>query len=348
MVDEIHAYRGVFGSHIANVLRRLRRICHFYGSDPQFICCSATIANPREHAERLVEAPFTLVDERQNGAPAGAKSFILYNPPLIDEVLGLRQSSVLAAKDAAYTFIHEELQTVVFARARQTVELLLSYLRDELSYYGKEPATIAGYRGGYLPLERRDIEDGLRSGVLRGVVATNALELGIDIGELAVAVLTGYPGSIASTWQQVGRAGAPGASLGRRARGQQQSARSIHLHPSALSLWPLAGTCPDQPRQPAPDGQASALRRLRTALSNRANRLAPMARPMSCWSCWSRKGPFTAATAGPRRTTIGWARARRRTRSRCAAAATIRSSFRCARPTAAGASSANWTWRASR
>ncbi len=207
VIDEIHTYRGVFGSHVANVIRRLRRLCHFYGSDPQFICCSATIANPREHAEKLVEKPFHLVDESQNGAPAGEKQFILYNPPIIDEELGLRRSSVLMAKDAAASFLHQDVQTVVFARARQTVELLLAYLRDEMQEAGRDPSAVAGYRGGYLPLERRAIEQGLRNGEVRGVVATNALELGVDIGQLSAAVLTGYPGSIASTWQQAGRAG---------------------------------------------------------------------------------------------------------------------------------------------
>ncbi len=207
VVDEIHTYRGVFGSHVANVLRRLRRLCRFYGSDPQFICASATIANPREHAERLVEADFKLVDETENGAPSGEKHFILYNPPLIDEELGLRRSSVLMAKDAAMSFLHQDVQTVVFARARQTVELLLGYLQDELDALDGDADRVAGYRGGYLPLERRAIEQGLRQGAVRGVVATNALELGVDIGQLGAAVLTGYPGSIASTWQQAGRAG---------------------------------------------------------------------------------------------------------------------------------------------
>ena len=209
VIDEIHTYRGVFGSHVANVLRRLQRLCRFYGSDPRFICASATIANPQEHAERLVEQPFTLIDESQNGAPQGRKDFILYNPPIIDETLGLRASTVLAAKDAATTFLAQDIQTIVFARARQTVELLLGYLRDEMAYLGRGPdrTAIAGYRGGYLPLERRAIEAGLRDGAVRGVVATNALELGIDIGQLDAAVLTGYPGTVASTWQQAGRAG---------------------------------------------------------------------------------------------------------------------------------------------
>jgi DEAD/DEAH box helicase domain-containing protein len=207
VVDEIHIYRGVFGSHVANILRRLQRLCRFYGSDPRFICASATIANPGEHAERLIEQPFTLVDESQNGAPRGAKEFILYNPPIIDEELGLRASTVLTAKDAAVTFLGRGIQTIVFARARQTVELLLGYVRDDLARQGHGDIFVAGYRGGYLPLERREIEAGLRHGTVRGVVATNALELGIDIGQLDAAVLTGYPGTVASTWQQVGRAG---------------------------------------------------------------------------------------------------------------------------------------------
>ena len=207
VVDEIHIYRGVFGSHVANVLRRLQRLCRFYGSNPRFICASATIANPKEHAERLIEQPFTLVDESQNGAPRGAKDFILYNPPIIDEELGLRASTVLMAKDAAVTFLGQGIQTIVFARARQTVELLLGYVREDLAHQGRGDIFVAGYRGGYLPLERREIESGLRHGTVRGVVATNALELGIDIGQLDAAVLTGYPGTVASTWQQVGRAG---------------------------------------------------------------------------------------------------------------------------------------------
>lgn len=215
VVDEIHTYRGVFGSHVANVLRRLQRLCRFYGSDPLFICASATIANPREHAERLIERPFTLIDESHNGAPQGRKDFILYNPPIIDQELGLRAGTVTAAVDTAATFLTQDVQTIVFARARQTVELLLSYLRDTMAYRGQlEPhseggmlSPVMGYRGGYLPLERRAIETGLRNGSVRGVVATSALELGIDIGALDAAVLTGYPGTIAATWQQAGRAG---------------------------------------------------------------------------------------------------------------------------------------------
>ncbi len=207
VIDEVHVYRGVFGSHVANVLRRLQRVCEFYGSNPQFICCSATVANPQEHAERLVEQPFSLVGEQADGAPRGEKHFILYNPPIVDEELGMRRSAVLSARDAAMSFLPHDIQTIVFARARQTVELLLTYLQDDFAAAGQNPTAVAGYRGGYLPLERRHIERGLRDGTVRGVVATNALELGIDIGRLSAAVLTGYPGSVASTWQQAGRAG---------------------------------------------------------------------------------------------------------------------------------------------
>ncbi|MFZ5915326.1 MAG: DEAD/DEAH box helicase [Chloroflexota bacterium] len=205
VIDEIHAYRGVFGSHVANVLRRLGRICAFYGAQPQYLCASATVANPAEHAGRLIEAPVTLVDD--NGAPAGEKFFIFYNPPLIDESLGIRRGPVLEAQAVARRFLSADVQTIVFARARLTVEVLLTYLRDFAVNEGRSPETVRGYRGGYLPAERRAIERGLRQGQVRGVVATNALELGIDIGQLAACVMTGYPGTVASTWQQAGRAG---------------------------------------------------------------------------------------------------------------------------------------------
>ena len=205
VLDELHTYRGIFGGHVANVLRRLRRVCRFYGSDPCFICTSATIANPRELAERLIEAPVTLVDD--DGSPQGDKHFILYNPPLVDRQLGIRRSSTLAAKEIAIHFLHAGVQTITFARARLTTELLLGYLRDAVAAEGRDPQAIQGYRGGYLSSERRTIERGLREGRVRGVVATNALELGIDIGQLSACVMTGYPGTIASAWQQAGRAG---------------------------------------------------------------------------------------------------------------------------------------------
>lgn len=205
VLDELHTYRGVFGSHMANVLRRLRRICHFHGSDPVFICTSATIANPQELAERLIEAPVALVDE--DGAPRGEKHIILYNPPTIDERLGIRRSYTLETRRIAGRFLAAGTQTIVFARARLTTEVLLGYLRDEVEMAGIPRGVVRGYRGGYLPLERREIEHGLRDGSVHGVVATNALELGVDIGALGAAVLAGYPGTIASTWQQFGRAG---------------------------------------------------------------------------------------------------------------------------------------------
>ncbi len=210
VLDELHAYRGIFGGHVANLLRRLRRVCRFYGSDPRFICASATIANPRELAGRLIEAPVMLVDD--DGAPRGEKHFILYNPPLVDPQLGIRRSATLAAKDVAACFLHNGVQTIVFARARLTTEVLLGYLRDSVAsaHVGRisMPAeAVRGYRGGYLPSERRSIERGLREGEVRGVVATNALELGVDIGQLSACVMAGYPGTIASAWQQAGRAG---------------------------------------------------------------------------------------------------------------------------------------------
>jgi DEAD/DEAH box helicase domain-containing protein len=205
VLDELHTYRGIFGSHMANVIRRLRRVCRFYGSQPTFVCASATIANPAELAERLIEAPVTLIDE--DGAPQGEKHIILYNPPTIDERLGLRRSYTLEARALAGRLLAAEVQTIVFARARLTTEVLLGYIRDEVEGAGGDPASVRGYRGGYLPLERREIERGLRSGAVQGVVATNALELGVDIGALGAAVLAGYPGTIASTWQQFGRAG---------------------------------------------------------------------------------------------------------------------------------------------
>ncbi|WEK55820.1 MAG: DEAD/DEAH box helicase [Candidatus Cohnella colombiensis] len=204
IIDELHAYRGVFGSHVANVIRRLKRICRFYGSEPQFLCASATIRNPQEHAERLIGEAVTLIDE--NGAPAGEKHLVFYNPPVVNQQLGIRRSSVLESQKLAALLLRSGIQTIVFARSRVRVEILLTYLQDTIKHeLGSK--SIRGYRGGYLPKLRREIERGLRSGEIRGVVSTNALELGIDIGQLQACVLNGYPGSIASTWQQSGRAG---------------------------------------------------------------------------------------------------------------------------------------------
>ncbi|KAA3660471.1 MAG: ATP-dependent helicase, partial [Calditrichaeota bacterium] len=205
VLDEIHHYRGVFGSHLANVIRRLRRICAFYGSNPQFICSSATIANPREHAEKIIEAPASLIDD--NGAPRGEKHFILYNPPVVNAELGIRASSVKVSQRIATNFLMANVQTIIFARSRIRVEILTKYLTEATRKFSKLKGRIKGYRGGYLPLERRKIEKGLRNGEILGVVSTNALELGIDIGELHACIMSGYAGTIASTWQQAGRAG---------------------------------------------------------------------------------------------------------------------------------------------
>ncbi len=205
VIDEIHHYRGVFGSHLANVLRRLKRICAFYGSNPQFICCSATINNPREIAERIVEKPIHLVDN--NGAPMGERHFLFFNPPVVNAELGIRLSSVKVASRITQRMLSRGVQSIVFARSRLRVEVLTTYLKDALRKMGKDHNLVRGYRGGYLPTERRAIEQGLRNGEIMTVVSTNALELGIDIGSLDVCVMTGYSGSVASTWQQAGRAG---------------------------------------------------------------------------------------------------------------------------------------------
>ncbi len=205
VIDEVHSYRGVFGSHLANLIRRLKRICEFYGSKPQFIGCSATIANPKELFEKLVVEDVTLIDN--NGAPRGEKHFIFYNPPVVNKELGIRKSSVKEVRSIAKQFLGAGVQTIVFARSRLRVEILLTYLKEAMRSLKKSPSLIRGYRGGYLPNERREIERGLRNGTIQGVVSTNALELGIDIGQLSVSIMAGYPGTIASTWQQAGRAG---------------------------------------------------------------------------------------------------------------------------------------------
>lgn len=205
VIDELHYYRGVYGSHLANLLRRLRRICEFYGSSPQFICCSATIANPKELAEALTEQPFDLIDK--NGAPSGEKYFVFYNPPVINRQLGIRRSYLHETRRLALEFIERGQQTLVFANNRLATEILLTYLKEACERKPMGQESIRGYRGGYLPRERRDIERKLREGDVRAVVATNALELGIDIGSLDAVVMAGYPGTIASTLQRAGRAG---------------------------------------------------------------------------------------------------------------------------------------------
>ena len=205
VIDELHAYRGVFGSHLANVLRRLHRICRHYGSHPVFICSSATIANPRELAERLTEQEFALVGE--SGAPRGEKWFVFVNPPVVNRELGIRRSYLAETRRVAGEFLRRNLQAIVFAQSRLATEILTTYLKEDFAGLPGDDQRIRGYRGGYLPGRRREIERGLRAGQVRGVVSTNALELGIDIGALDVSVMAGYPGTIAATWQRAGRAG---------------------------------------------------------------------------------------------------------------------------------------------
>jgi DEAD/DEAH box helicase domain-containing protein len=205
VIDELHTYRGVFGSHLCNVLRRLRRIARFYGRDPRFICCSATIANPGDLASRLIESEVEVLNA--NGAPAAEKTFVFYNPPVVNRALGIRRSYINEASRVAQEFLKHDLQTMVFANSRLHTEILLTYLQQANPRLPGKPETIRGYRGGYLPNERREIERGLRDGKIRGVVSTSALELGIDVGSLDTVVMAGYPGTIAATWQRAGRAG---------------------------------------------------------------------------------------------------------------------------------------------
>ncbi len=212
VIDELHTYRGVFGSHVANVIRRLKRICAHYNASPTFLCTSATIANPQELAEQLTgQQNFTLVDE--NGAPQNPRTLCFFNPPITNKLQMRRQSALSAAARVARSTLKAGLGTIVFTRSRQSVEILVHRLREQLQKTQGSPRLderVASYRGGYLPDLRRSIERGLRSGKILGVISTNALELGIDIGKLDVCIMAGYPGTIASTWQQIGRAGRRG------------------------------------------------------------------------------------------------------------------------------------------
>jgi DEAD/DEAH box helicase domain-containing protein len=205
VIDELHTYRGVFGSHLANILRRLQRVCRHYGSSPTFICSSATIANPKELAEKLTGQPFEIVEK--SGAPRGEKFFLFVNPPVVNAELGIRRSYLSETRRVAIEFLKRGLQIIVFAQSRLSTEILTTYMKDAFAGPPGAADVIRGYRGGYLPIRRREIERGLRDGDVRCVVSTNALELGIDIGALDVAVMAGYPGTIASTWQRAGRAG---------------------------------------------------------------------------------------------------------------------------------------------
>ncbi len=231
IIDEIHIYRGVFGSHFANIIRRLKRISHFYGSFPKFILTSATIANPLQFSEKLIEEEFEIIDN--DGSARGKQSFLIYNPPIVNEELGLRRSSLKETTRLVDDLLTYDIQTIIFGRSRRTVEIILKYLRriwnvpsNNLNVINLSDQ-IRGYRSGYLPEERRIIEQGLRNGKIRAVVATNALELGIDIGRMGAAILVGFPGTISSTFQQAGRAG----------RGKQQSLAVLITTPDPLDQF---------------------------------------------------------------------------------------------------------------
>lgn len=223
VIDEMHTYRGVFGSHIANVIRRLKRIAAFYGAFPQFFLTSATIGNPEELSQKLIEMPVSILKE--DGSPHGEKNFLVYNPPLVNEQLGIRKSVLQTSINLSKQLLAYGIQSLIFARTRRTVEMILTYLQESLGSGSR--SLIRGYRSGYLKADRREIEDGFKSGKLRLVVATSALELGIDIGELESVLITGYPGSIARTLQQAGRAG----------RKQQSSLAMLLAAPDAMDQY---------------------------------------------------------------------------------------------------------------
>ncbi len=248
VIDEIHTYRGVFGSHVANVLRRLQRICAFYGSTPQYILCSATIGNAREHGEALIESPVELID--RSGAPCGERHVLLWNPPVVNRDLGIRASARSQANRIARLAIRAGLKTLVFAQTRLLVEVLTKYLKDVFDHDPRKPARIRAYRGGYLPTERREVERLMRAGRIDGLVGTSALELGVDIGALDVVVLCGYPGSIAASWQRLGRAGRRGRpSLGVLVAGSQALDQYVVNHPEFFRDAPpeQARIAADQP-----------------------------------------------------------------------------------------------------
>lgn len=212
VLDELHTYRGVFGSHMAHVIARLRRIARFHGSEPTFVTATATIGNPREHAARLIGvAPDDVVLVDRSGAPRASRHFFLYNPPIVNEELGIRKSSLKQAVSLTADLVRAKVPTLVFGPSRNSVEVMLKYLRAEVGDVAG-PNAIMAYRGGYLPETRRAVEAGLRNGEILCVVATNALELGIDIGDSDAVVCVGYPGSVAATWQRFGRAGRRGTT----------------------------------------------------------------------------------------------------------------------------------------
>ena len=248
VIDELHTYRGVFGGHVANVLRRLLRICAHYGSHPVIVCCSATIGNPAELAAMLTGRPSRLID--RNGAPAGERHVVLVDPPVLEPSSGARGSAVTLAQRWALPFLRAGRQTIVFGRSRVAVELLLTGLRESLRESRGPRSRVRGYRGGYLPTERRAIEHGLRDGEILGVVATNALELGVDIGRLDAAILAGYPGSVAATWQQFGRAGRRQGTSVADPRGVGRTGRPVRHPPSRIPARGNARGSPPRPGQP--------------------------------------------------------------------------------------------------
>ncbi|AER54779.1 Distinct helicase family with a unique C-terminal domain including a metal-binding cysteine cluster [Pseudoxanthomonas spadix BD-a59] len=248
VIDEIHTYRGVFGSHVTNVLRRLKRICAFYGASPQFILCSATIGNPQAHAQALIEERVHAITE--SGAPTGDKHVLLWNPPVVNADLGLRASARSQSNRIARIAIKSGLKTLVFAQNRLMVEVLTKYLKDIFDHDPRKPARIRAYRGGYLPTERRQAERAMREGRIDGIVSTSALELGVDIGSLDVVILNGYPGSVAATWQRFGRAGRrQRPCLGVLVASSQPLDQYVVRHPDFFADAPPehARTAPDQP-----------------------------------------------------------------------------------------------------
>ena len=248
VIDEIHTYRGVFGSHVVNLLRRLKRICAFYGSTPQFILCSATIGNPVEHAGNLIEAPVSAITE--SGAPCGPRQVLLWNPPVINPDLGLRASARSQSNRIARAAIRAGLKTLIFAQSRTMVEVLTKYLKDVFDHDPRLPPRIRAYRGGYLPGDRREAEREMRAGRVDGIVSTSALELGVDIGSLDLVILNGYPGSIAACWQRIGRAGRRRqAALGVLVAGSDPLDQYLVRHPEFFAQAPpeQARVAPDQP-----------------------------------------------------------------------------------------------------
>jgi DEAD/DEAH box helicase domain-containing protein len=234
VIDEVHTYRGVFGSHVANVLRRLERVCAFYGVKPQYILCSATIGNPQAHAEALIGREVAAVTE--SGAPTGDRHVLLWNPPVVNPDLGLRASARSQSNRIARLAIRAGLKALVFAQSRTMVEVLTKYLKDVFDHDPRKPPRIRAYRGGYLPTERREVEKAMREGRIDGIVSTSALELGVDIGSLDVVILNGYPGSVAATWQRLGRAGRrQQPSLGVLVAGSQPLDQYLVRHPEFFS-----------------------------------------------------------------------------------------------------------------